>query len=82
MPQEAIAQVVRGLPRFEHPDLIVGTDNFSDAGVYRVAPDLCIVQSLDFFPPLVDDPYIFGQIAAWLVWGLTRHSRKQDAASP
>ena len=56
--------MVRGLPRFEHPDLIVGTDNFSDAGVYRVAPDLCIVQSLDFFPPLVDDPYTFGQIAA------------------
>ncbi len=64
MPQEAIAQVVRNLPRFEHPDLIVGTDNFSDAGVYRVAPDLCIVQSLDFFPPLVEDAYTFGQIAA------------------
>ena len=64
MPQEAIAQVVRGLPSFDHPDLLVGTEHFSDAGVYRVHPDLCIVQSLDFFPPLVEDPFTFGQIAA------------------
>ncbi len=64
MPQEGIAQVVRGLPRFEHEDLLVGTEDFSDAGVFRLRPDLCIVQSLDFFPPLVDDPFIFGQIAA------------------
>ncbi len=55
---------MRGLPKFEHPDLIVGTDHFSDAGVFRLRPDLCIVQSLDFFPPLVEDPYAFGQIAA------------------
>jgi selenide,water dikinase len=55
---------VRGLPRFEHEDLLVGTEDFSDAGVFRLRPDLCIVQSLDFFPPLVDDPFIFGQIAA------------------
>ena len=56
--------MVRGLPRFEHEDLLVGTEDFSDAGVFRLRPDLCIVQSLDFFPPLVDDPFIFGQIAA------------------
>ena len=55
---------MRGLPKFEHPDLLVGTDHFSDAGVFRLRPDLCIVQSLDFFPPLVEDPYTFGQIAA------------------
>ena len=55
---------MRGLPKFEHPDLLAGTDNFSDAGVFRLRPDLCIVQSLDFFPPLVEDPYTFGQIAA------------------
>ena len=35
-----------------------------DAGVYRLAPDLALVQTLDFFPPLVDDPYTFGRIAA------------------
>ena len=64
MPQEAIAQVVRGLPSFDDPNLIVGTEGFSDAGVYRLRDDLYIVQSLDFFPPLVDDPFEFGQIAA------------------
>jgi selenide,water dikinase len=55
---------VRGLPTFNDPNLIVGTGNFSDAGVYRLREDLWIVQSLDFFPPLVNDPYTYGQIAA------------------
>ncbi len=55
---------MQGLPKFDDPDLIVGTDGFSDAGVYRLSEELLIVQSLDFFPPLVDDPYVFGQIAA------------------
>ena len=61
---EGIAQVVRGLPSFADPNLIVGASNFSDAGVYRLRDDLWIVQSVDFFPPLVDDPFVFGQIAA------------------
>lgn len=52
------------LPVFEHPDLIVGPEGFSDAGVFRLRDDLLIVQSLDFFPPLVDDPFLYGQIAA------------------
>ena len=56
--------MVQGLPEFQHPDLIVGAEGFSDAGVYRLRDDLLIVQSLDFFPPLVDDPFLFGQIAA------------------
>ena len=43
---------MRGLPKFEDPDLIVGVEDFSDAGVYRLREDLLIVQSLDFFPPL------------------------------
>ncbi len=55
---------MRGLPKFEDADLIVGAEHFSDAGVYRLRDDLLIVQSLDFFPPLVDDPFLFGQIAA------------------
>lgn len=46
------------------PNLLVGADSFSDAGVYRIAPDLAIVQSVDFFAPIVDDPFLFGQIAA------------------
>ncbi len=64
MPQAGTAQVVRNLPAFDDPNLIVGTEAFSDAGVYRLRDDLLIVQSLDFFPPLVDDPFVFGQIAA------------------
>ena len=55
---------MRNLPRSNDERLIVGPEGFSDAGVFQVAPDLLLVQSLDFFAPLVDDPYIFGQIAA------------------
>ncbi len=46
------------------PNLLVGTETSDDAGVYRLAPDLALVQTVDFFPPLVDDPFVFGQIAA------------------
>jgi len=42
----------------------VGTETHDDAGVYRLRPDLAIVQTIDFFPPVVDDPFIYGQIAA------------------
>lgn len=56
--------MLRGLPSFDDPNLIAGAAGFSDAGVYRLRDDLLIVQSLDFFPPLVDDPYVYGQIAA------------------
>ncbi len=55
---------MRDLPKFDDPNLVVGPEDFSDAGVYRLRDDLFIVQSVDFFPPLVDDPYLFGQIAA------------------
>ena len=55
---------MQGLPSFDDPNLLIGAEHFSDAGVYRLRDDLLIVQSVDFFPPLVDDPYVFGQIAA------------------
>jgi len=55
---------VRGLPAFDDPNLVIGTEGFSDSCVYRVREDVLMVQSLDFFPPLVDDPFLFGQIAA------------------
>lgn len=55
---------MRDLPKSSDARLVVGTEGFSDAGVFEVAPDLLLVQSLDFFAPLVDDPYVFGQIAA------------------
>jgi len=46
------------------PNLLVGLEHADDAGVYRVSDDLALVQTVDFFPPMVDDPYSFGQIAA------------------
>ena len=57
-------QVLHSLPPFDHPDLIVGTETSDDAGVFRLRPDLAIVNTVDFFTPIVDDPYTFGQIAA------------------
>ncbi len=64
MPPEAIAQVVRDLPKSNDPRLIVGAEGFSDAGVFKASDELALVQSLDFFAPLVDDPFVFGEIAA------------------
>lgn len=57
-------QVLHSLPKFDHPDLIVGTETSDDAGVFRLRSDLAIVNTVDFFTPIVDDPYLFGQIAA------------------
>ena len=57
-------QVLHGLPKFNNPDMLVGTETSDDAGVYRLRPDLAIVNTVDFFTPIVDDPYIFGQISA------------------
>lgn len=57
-------QVLRQLPPNSHPDLLVGNDHLDDAGVFRIDEDTALVQTLDFFPPLVDDAFTFGQIAA------------------
>lgn len=46
------------------PNLIVGLDTSDDAGVYKIRDDYALIQTLDFFTPIVDDPYLFGQIAA------------------
>src|SRR2546423_6359312 len=46
------------------PDLLIGLEGPDDAAVYRLTDDLAIVQTIDFFPPVVDDPYVYGQIAA------------------
>ncbi len=64
MPQDGLAQVLRQLEPWHHPDLLVGTGTCDDAGVFRISPDFALVQTTDFFPPLVDDPFDFGQIAA------------------
>ncbi len=52
------------LPKQTDPNVLVGFDTADDAGVYRLTDDLALVQTVDFFTPIVDDPYTFGQIAA------------------
>lgn len=56
--------ILCGLTINTHPDLLVGIDHHDDSAVYKLSEDLAIVQSLDFFTPIVDDPYTFGQITA------------------
>ena len=51
------------MPVVKHPDLLVGTETGDDAGVYRIGQDTALVLTVDFFPPIVDDPYSFGAIA-------------------
>lgn len=51
-------------PQFKDPNLLVGLDTSDDAGIYKLTDDLAMIQTLDFFTPIVDDPYMFGQIAA------------------
>jgi selenide,water dikinase len=60
----ALAQVLRSLTLSSSPDVLVGLGVPDDAAVYRIAADLALVQTVDFFPPIVDDPYTFGAIAA------------------
>jgi selenide,water dikinase len=56
--------VLGKLARQHDPNVLVGFDHADDAGVYQIAPDIALVQTVDFFTPIVDDPYTFGQIAA------------------
>ena len=60
-----LSRILEKLPRGEQdPNLLVGYDSKDDAAVYRITDELAFVQTVDFFPPMVDDPYTFGQIAA------------------
>jgi selenide,water dikinase len=56
--------VLGKLARQHDPNVLVGFDTADDAGVYALSPELALVQTVDFFTPIVDDPYVFGQIAA------------------
>src|SRR5450432_1522652 len=56
--------VLGKLPRQHDPNVLVGFDTADDAGVYQLTPEVALVQTVDFFTPIVDDPYTFGQIAA------------------
>src|SRR6266436_3355351 len=59
-----LQDVLSGLTRHEHADLLVGLAHSDDAAVYRITDELAIVSTVDFFPPIVDDPYLYGAIAA------------------
>jgi len=59
-----LAEALEGVPESVHPNLLVGINTADDAGVYRINDRQALVQTIDFFPPIVDDPYHFGKIAA------------------
>lgn len=57
-------KVLGAMPRVKNPNVLVGFDTADDAGVYRLSDDLALVQTVDFFTPIVDDPFTFGAISA------------------
>jgi selenide,water dikinase len=59
-----LSRALAALPVISDPRLLVGRETFDDAGVFRLSDDLALVQTVDFFAPIVDDPFDFGQIAA------------------
>ena len=59
-----LAKLLDGIKVHHDPNLLVGFDKSDDASVYKISDELAIVQTVDFFPPIADDPYLFGQIAA------------------
>lgn len=60
----ALTEILKDLPNVRDRDLLVGYDSSDDAAVYRVSDDVAVIETVDFFTPIVDDPYLFGQIAA------------------
>jgi selenide,water dikinase len=59
-----LSKALEGLPSRSDPRLLVGRETMDDAGVFVLSDDLALVQTVDFFAPIVDDPYLFGQVAA------------------
>lgn len=64
LPAGSLRQVLSALPAQTNPDLLVGFETSDDAGIFRISASQALVQTIDFFTPLVDDPFTFGQIAA------------------
>src|SRR5205085_7009713 len=56
--------LLASLPRADDPAMLVGSETADDAGVYRISDEVALVQTVDFFTPIVDDPYDFGRVAA------------------
>jgi selenide,water dikinase len=59
-----LREALKYLPVQEDPRILVNPENLDDGGVYQLTDDLAIIQTVDFFPPILDDPYTFGQVAA------------------
>ncbi|MEO8593952.1 MAG: selenide, water dikinase SelD [Candidatus Solibacter sp.] len=64
MSPKLLDRVLASVPRWADPNVLVGFDTADDAGVYKLSAELALVQTVDFFTPIVDDPYTFGAIAA------------------
>src|SRR5437660_296135 len=64
LPAAEIHSLLSELPRPSDPNVLVGSDTADDAAVYRLSDELAVVSTVDFFTPIVDDPYDFGRIAA------------------
>ena len=64
MSQQALAQVLRQLPTYRNRNVLVNSSTFDDAGIYKLDRHRALVQTVDFFTPIVDDPFAYGQIAA------------------
>ncbi|MEG0215618.1 MAG: selenide, water dikinase SelD, partial [Hungatella sp.] len=59
-----LSKILESLPKFEDPNLLVGIETSDDGAIYKVSDEVALIQTLDFFTPVVDDPYTFGQVAA------------------
>jgi selenide,water dikinase len=64
LPQGMLKDVISRIPRFSDQNLLVGFETSDDGAVYKLSGELAIINTLDFFPPMVNDPYLFGKIAA------------------
>ena len=60
----ALSDILKDLPKKEDKNLIVGYESSDDAAVYKISEDKAIIQTLDFFTTMINDPYLYGQIAA------------------
>ncbi|MBP3896090.1 MAG: selenide, water dikinase SelD, partial [Mogibacterium sp.] len=59
-----LSDILSGLPKISDPRIMVGFESSDDACIYKISDDVALINTVDFFPPIVDDPYMFGQIAA------------------
>ena len=64
IPAGSLCSILEGLDLPSSPSLVVGPETLDDAGVFKISDELCLVQTVDYFPPIARDPYVYGQIAA------------------